>query len=848
MGVTHAHAKEHTGHDAPPERVRAATRGAYEIVGLLGRGSLADVYLAADLRQRRKVALKVLREDFILPDGAAQRFTSDASRAAALYHPNIIVTYAAEERDGLLTLLTSPVRGASLDVILQNEPILSLPVIQSVLVGVAAALDYAHGLGVLHRDLKPSNVLLNLKGDAIVTDFAAMATLDEVRAATETGERRATFLSPEQVRDGTFLQSSDQYALGVLAYLMLTGMPPFAGTTAEVRLAHLKRPPVPLLQLQPELPAQLAGAVMRMLSKSPHDRFSSMRDAEAALSYGFSPHDQDPRAHLAWWARQCLPLSPESYGVNPNAHEMAVAESGSPAHGAERLRFVNVAATVCVNETVQLTAELVTAGGMCPPGLRFQWTSSDSTVAGVNPEGQLQAHLPGAVTLTVEHGGTSASTTLTVEPVRVATVRFAEPTSKLALGDDLRLEALVEDATGQRLTGRTVIWSSSAPAVAMVEPGGTVCALREGTAIIRASCSGHVATVAVIVEAAGAGAYRSATAPWTPTPADGVGAVALDDGPESSMEGPGSSERKRRVRLFATVGASAVAVAIFAWLQFGRPGGLSGVGGRPELPPLGPAVAEEATAARELPASLVDSRVEQPLRGRTPAAIPEKVLAANSRVPASAKPPRVSPKKAQGAAPAKAPAPLPARGTSTSLAKLSKPAVVASPGSGRTALAPRNPPATTTTVSPAPLPAEQPPAAQLPTAPPPAPSVAVEVPVPAPRLTDREAERLAQGLADLIRGTQAEGLAGAMVGSKTNQDFVAWLRKKPIDVSAGTPRVTSVVPQPDGQARVTFSTPISWTHASGARPVKPASFSIVVRGTGGSAKLSSWTLNAPFPP
>lgn len=809
MGVTHAHTDEQTGHEAPPERVRAATSGAYEIVGLLGRGSLAEVYLAEDLRQRRKVALKVLREDFILPDGAARRFTSEASRAAALYHPNIIVTYAAEERDGLLTLVTSPVRGASLDVILRNEPILSLPVIQSVLVGVAAALGHAHGLGVLHRDLKPSNVLLNLKGDAIVTDFAAMAMLDVVRSANETGERLATFLSPEQVRDGTFLQSSDQYALGVLAYLMLTGMPPFTGTTAEVRLAHLKRPPVPLSQLQPELPAQLAGAVMRMLSKSPHDRFTSMHDAEAALSYGFSPHDQDPRAHLAWWARQCLPLSPESYGVAPHAQEMAAAESGTPAHGAERLRFVNVPATVCVNETVQLTAELVTAGGMCPPGLRFQWRSGDSTVAGVSPEGQLQAHHPGVVTLTVEHGGTSASTTLTVEPVRVATVRFAEPTSTVALGDDLRLEALVEDASGQRLTGRTVIWSSSAPAVAMVEPGGSVCALREGTAIIRASCSGQVATVAVIVEAAGAEAYRSAAAPWTPTPADGVGAVALDDGAEPSLNGPGTSERTRRIRLLATAGAAAVAVAVFAWLQFGRSGALSGVGDRSVLPPLGP-VAEEATAARELPASLVDSRVEPPLRGRTPAALPENVVAAKSRVPAAAKPPSVIPPKARDAAPAKAPAPLP--------------------------------------VSLAPLPAAQLPAAQLPAVPPPAPSVAAEVPAPAPRLTDRDAERVAQGLADLIRGTQSEGLAGAMVGSKTNQDFVAWLRKKPIDVGAGAPRVTSVVPQPDGQARVTFSTPISWTHASGARPVKAASFSIVVRGAGGAAKLSSWTLNAPFPP
>ena len=136
----------------------------------------------------------------------------------------------------------------------------------------------------------------------------------------------------------------------------------------------------------------------------------------------------------------------------------------------------------------------------------------------------------------------------------------------------------------------------------------------------------------------------------------------------------------------------------------------------------------------------------------------------------------------------------------------------------------------------------------MPAAPTPAPNVAAEGPVPAPRLTDRDAERVAQGLADFIRGTQSEGIAGAMVGSKTNQDFVAWLRKKPIDVGAGTPRVTSVVPQPDGQARVTFSTPISWTHASGARPVKAASFSIVVRGAGGSAKLSSWTLNAPFPP
>ena len=279
--------------------LRSATLGDYDILGQLGRGGMATVYLAHDLALDRKVAIKVMSPVLSLGDGI-ERFKREARTSASLSHPNIIPVYAVQHTERLLYFVMKFVDGRSLDSIITELGPLPVPMIQAILGQVASAFGYAHRRGVVHRDIKPGNILIDDEGWVVVTDFG-IAKVSQAPQLTSTGLSvgTPTYMSPEQVMGQGVTGASDQYSLGVVAYEMLTGKPPFEGTgTMAMMYAHVHHPPPPVEELRPDCPQGLRAAVTRMLAKDPAERWVSIEDIIAVIGSPSLTPDDPTRSQL----------------------------------------------------------------------------------------------------------------------------------------------------------------------------------------------------------------------------------------------------------------------------------------------------------------------------------------------------------------------------------------------------------------------------------------------------------------------------------------------------------------------------------------------------------------------
>jgi serine/threonine protein kinase len=279
--------------------LRSATLGDYDILGQLGRGGMATVYLAHDLALDRRVAIKVMSPVLSLGDGV-ERFKREARTSASLSHPNIIPVYAVQHTERLLYFVMKFVDGRSLDSIITELGPLPVPMIQAILGQVASAFGYAHRRGVVHRDIKPGNILIDDEGWVVVTDFG-IAKVSQAPQLTSTGLSvgTPTYMSPEQVMGQGVTGASDQYSLGVVAYEMLTGKPPFEGTgTMAMMYAHVHHPPQPVEELRPDCPQGLRAAVTRMLAKDPAERWVSIEDIIAVIGSPSLTPDDPTRSQL----------------------------------------------------------------------------------------------------------------------------------------------------------------------------------------------------------------------------------------------------------------------------------------------------------------------------------------------------------------------------------------------------------------------------------------------------------------------------------------------------------------------------------------------------------------------
>ncbi|GAB3656172.1 Stk1 family PASTA domain-containing Ser/Thr kinase [Actinocorallia lasiicapitis] len=269
--------------------------GRYELGGVIGRGGMAEVYRARDLRLDRTVAIKTLRADLARDATFLARFRREAQSAASLNHPSVIAVYdtGEDEMDGqpIPYIVMEYVEGHTLRELIRPEggqerrlrPERALEIVD----GILRALDYSHRGGIIHRDIKPANVMLTRSHEVKVMDFGiARAMSDSAATMTATAQviGTAQYLSPEQARGERVDARSDLYSTGCVLYELLTGRPPFQGDSpVAIAYQHVREEPIPPSQLDPEIPQWADRIVLKAMAKDPAHRYQSASEFRADI-------------------------------------------------------------------------------------------------------------------------------------------------------------------------------------------------------------------------------------------------------------------------------------------------------------------------------------------------------------------------------------------------------------------------------------------------------------------------------------------------------------------------------------------------------------------------------------
>ena len=291
-------------------RLRADLAHRYSIEGELGRGGMATVYLAHDLKHGRQVALKVLRPELAAALGP-DRFLREIQLTARLQHPHILPLFDSGETTGQLWYVMPYVEGETLRQRLTREKPLPVEDALRIARDVGSALDYAHDHGIVHRDVKPENILLE-RGEAVVADFGVAHAVSAAGGGrlTETGLVLGTpaYMSPEQAMGDEVDARSDVYSLACVLYEMLTGEPPYTGLTPQAIIAKRFGEPVPHVRtLREDVPAAVEAAVTKAMAKLALDRFVTARafvdaftvPSQATVAYSPPRGWRAPRARAA---------------------------------------------------------------------------------------------------------------------------------------------------------------------------------------------------------------------------------------------------------------------------------------------------------------------------------------------------------------------------------------------------------------------------------------------------------------------------------------------------------------------------------------------------------------------
>jgi serine/threonine protein kinase len=274
------------------------TLGGYHLVEELGKGGMASVYKAYQPKLERWVAVKVLDPGYISDDSEIlARFRREARAIAALRHPNILAVYDYGEEEGLAYIVMEYVERGTLKGRLQGEPFDWHRAVD-LSIGVGRALAFAHDQGIIHRDVKPANILLPREDWPLLADFGLAKLQQARRALTQAGVILGTpdYTAPEQALGETTDHRADVYALSVVLFEMLTGQLPFRAKRAfDVLLMHINEQPPQPRDLAPAIPEALENIVLKGMSKSPDERYPSMKDMLTSLevvrnTYRYSSH------------------------------------------------------------------------------------------------------------------------------------------------------------------------------------------------------------------------------------------------------------------------------------------------------------------------------------------------------------------------------------------------------------------------------------------------------------------------------------------------------------------------------------------------------------------------------
>ncbi|GAA4233596.1 serine/threonine-protein kinase [Streptosporangium album] len=268
----------------------------YELDGVVGRGGMAEVYRARDIRLDRIVAIKTLRADLARDHIFQARFRREAQSAASLNHPSIVAVYdTGEDVAGSAPvpyIVMEYVDGRTLRDLLRADRRLMPERAAELVDGILRALDYSHRGGIVHRDIKPANIMITNNGDVKVMDFGiARAMADSAATMTQTAQviGTAQYLSPEQARGERVDARSDIYSTGCVLYELLTGQPPFTGDSpVAIAYQHVREDPIPPSQIDPEIPKWADAIVLKAMAKDPAHRYQSAGEMRADIQRAMS--------------------------------------------------------------------------------------------------------------------------------------------------------------------------------------------------------------------------------------------------------------------------------------------------------------------------------------------------------------------------------------------------------------------------------------------------------------------------------------------------------------------------------------------------------------------------------
>jgi serine/threonine-protein kinase len=319
--------------------------GRYRLEGRLGFGGMSTVHLALDLRLERRVAVKLLAEHLADDPTFVSRFQREAQAAARLVHPNIVQIFDSgfDEGAGRHFIVMEYIEGQSCAEILRDDGWVEVQEAVSIIEQACEGLDYAHRHGVVHRDVKPGNLLRSHEGVVKLADFG-IAKATEQSSITQVGSvlGTAAYLAPEQARGEEAGPRADLYALGVVAYQLISGRLPYeAASLTELALKQQQVPPPTLDTLVAAVCPELADAVALALALDPHERYATAHDMGRAIEEG--ARGIPPQEPLSGQARGASPtqatslLTPASRGADRTASRAAVAPR-RPRQGPPRAR------------------------------------------------------------------------------------------------------------------------------------------------------------------------------------------------------------------------------------------------------------------------------------------------------------------------------------------------------------------------------------------------------------------------------------------------------------------------------------------------------------------------------
>ncbi len=273
--------------------------GNYELVEKLGSGGMGSVYRGVHKALQQPRAVKLLRPDLANDPDVVLRFQREATIAAGLRHPNIVLIYDVGQQNDLHFIVMDLLEGGTLRDVIRSQAPMAVERAVELLLPLASALDYAHGRGVIHRDIKPGNVMVSVDGQVTLVDFGIARAAEEARltrAGTVVGT--AEYMAPEAFTSSGSNQNGDRYALGIIAYELLTGQAPFKGPPSTVTYNQIHTPPPAPRTIRPSIPPRAEHALICQLAKDPDERFPDATRFVEGLAIGIARQEVSDAATI----------------------------------------------------------------------------------------------------------------------------------------------------------------------------------------------------------------------------------------------------------------------------------------------------------------------------------------------------------------------------------------------------------------------------------------------------------------------------------------------------------------------------------------------------------------------